>query len=55
MAGFFTSTAGRVLIALLAPVAWGLLSAWLFERLWPQGKRGVSPNAPPRRRRRGQP
>ena len=48
LADFFTSTAGRIVTALLLPVAWGLFSAWLFERLRPTDKAG----APPRQGRR---
>jgi len=48
LADFFSSMGGRILIALVVPVAWGLLSAWLFERLRPTDKAG----APTRQGRR---
>ncbi len=30
---FFQSPLGNVLLALLVPIGWGLLSAWFFDRL----------------------
>jgi hypothetical protein len=48
MVNLFNSPLGRVLVALIVPVAWGILSAWLFDRV-----RARRESAPPRRRARG--
>lgn len=51
MSGFFSSAIGRVLTALVLPVAWGLFSAWLFERV--RARREPAPGCEPRPPRRG--
>lgn len=35
-----SNTVGTILTALIVPVGWGLLSAWLFDRwrAWRQGR-----------------
>ncbi len=33
IAAFLDSALGQVLLALIVPIGWGLLSAWFFDRM----------------------
>ncbi|MBC7256788.1 MAG: hypothetical protein H5T66_11885 [Chloroflexi bacterium] len=46
LVAFFKTPFGSALLALLVPIAWGLASAWLFDRLRERSERRRSCDLP---------